>query len=41
MKKFSRMKYEADINVTGDHNDHELESATVTNGIILPASFYA
>ena len=35
------MKYKADINVAGDHNNHKLESATVTNGITLPASFHA
>jgi superfamily II DNA helicase RecQ len=41
VKKFSGMKYEADIDVAGDHDDHELDSATVTDGITLPASFHA
>ena len=41
MKKFSGMNYEADIDVAGNHDDHKPNAATMTNGITLPASFYA
>ena len=41
VKKFSGMNYEADIDVAGDHDDHEPNAATMTDGITLPASFHA
>ena len=41
VKKFSGMGYEADIDIPGNDDDHELDERIITDGITLPASFHA
>ena len=41
VKKFSGMHYEADVDIPGNDDDHELDERIITDGVTLPASFHA
>jgi hypothetical protein len=41
VKRFSGQRYEADVDLPGNADDHDLDENTAADGVTLPVSFHA